>query len=70
MGIKDSDDYEEGNFFGNTSLNGLFIYEKITYNLSDLVNRIKVQYEMGEEIELKNDGLESLQTGAILHIAP
>ena len=49
MGIKDSDDYEEGNFFGNTSLNGLFIYEKITYNLSDLVNRIKVQYEMGEE---------------------
>ena len=63
MGIKDSDDYEDGNFFGNTSFNGITVFEKVTYNLSDLVRRIKVQYENGEEIEMKNDDLESVQTG-------
>ena len=63
MGIKDSDDYEEGNFFGNTSLNAISIYEKVTYNLSNLVSRIKVQYQNGEEIEFEDYDLESLQTG-------
>ena len=63
MGIKDSYDYEEGNFFGNTSLNAISIYEKVTYNLSNLVSRIKVQYQNGEEIEFEDYDLESLQTG-------
>ena len=63
MGIKNSDDYEDGNFFGTTLLDGITIYEKVTYNFTDFVREIEMLYQNGEKIKLKHDDLLSLQTG-------
>ena len=63
MGIKNSDDYEDGNFFGSTSLDGITIYEKVTYNFTDFVREIEVLYQNGEKIKFKHDDLLLLQTG-------
>ena len=63
MGIKNSDDYEDGNFFGNTSLDGITIYEKVTYNFTDFVREIELLYQNGKKIKFKHDDLLSLQTG-------
>ena len=49
LGIKDASDYRQGNWYGNSSLDGKTIFKYVTHELSDLIKNIVVYYNGGKE---------------------
>ena len=47
IGIKKIKDYRNGEWFGNSSLDGKTIYKSVTYDLSDLLQRFSVRFKSG-----------------------
>ena len=66
IGIESARDYyRDGNWFGNSSLDGITIYKYVTYNMSELLNSIDILYDNGLKEKLSNDILESLKPRTI-----
>ena len=66
IGIESARDYyKEGNWFGNSSLDGITIYKYVTYNVSELLNSIDMLYNNGKKEKVSNDNLDSLKSRTI-----
>ena len=66
IGIESVKDYyKEGNWFGNSSLDGITIYKYVTYNMSELLNSIDILYDNGKKEKVSNDNLDSLKPRTI-----
>ena len=66
IGIESARDYyRDGNWFGNSSLDGITIYKYVTYNMSELLNSIDILYDNGKKEKVSNDNLDSLKPRTI-----
>ena len=61
IGIKDHKEYGKGNWFGNSSMDAINIFEYVTFNLSDLISSIEVRYQNGVEKEVQSDKFDSIE---------
>ena len=55
IGVENKEDYIEGNWFGNSSLDGMVIFKSVTYNLPDLINSIEIHFHSGDKVVIKRD---------------
>ena len=44
IGIQNKENYKRGDWIGNSSLDGMRIFESVTYNLFELLNSIRIAY--------------------------
>ena len=67
IGIKNGIEYKEGNWYGNTSINGdgAALFESLTYNLTDLIEKIEFRYHNGKSVKVSSEKFESLQPRTI-----
>ena len=61
IGINDDKEYRDGiSWFGNSSLDGITIFESVTYNLSDLINSIEIRYQNGDSMTVLSEDFDTL----------
>ena len=67
IGIKNGIEYKEGNWYGNTSMdgNGATLFQSLTYNLSDLIKIIEFRYLNGKSVKVSSEKFESLRPRTI-----
>ena len=67
IGIKNVNEYKEGNWYGNTSIdgNGATLFQSLTYNLTDLIEKIEFRYHNGKSVKISSEKFESLRTRTI-----
>ena len=67
IGIKNGIEYKEGNWHGNTSIDGggAALFESLTYNLTDLIEKIEFRYHNGKSVKVSSEKFESLQPRTI-----
>ena len=63
IGIKNGIEYKEGNWYGNTSIDGdgSALFESLTNNLIDLIEDIEFRYHNGKSVKVSSEKFESLQ---------
>ena len=63
IGIKNVNEYKEGNWYGNTSIDGdgSALFESLTNNLTDLIEDIEFRYHNGKSVKVSSEKFESLQ---------
>ena len=49
LGIKDASDYRQGNWYGNSSMDGKRIFKYVTHELFDLIKSMVIYYNDGKE---------------------
>ena len=49
IGIEKANDYRNGDWYGNSTLDGRIIFESVTHNFSDLVESFRMRYKSGEK---------------------
>ena len=54
FGIEDSEAYRNGDWIGNSSLDGTEIFKYVTYNFSHLIDTLSFRLENGETLSFNN----------------
>ena len=65
IGIDDVKSYKYGNWFGNSSLDGMTIFTSVTYNLSDLIETLTFKYENEETLTFTKTNFHALKPRTI-----
>ena len=67
IGIKNGIEYKEGNWYGNTSIdgNGAALFESLTNNLTGLIEDIEFRYHNGKSVKVTSEKFESLRPRTI-----
>ena len=65
IGIEDMNSYRNGEWFGNSSLDGAAIFRIVTFNLSDLVDSFKFKMIDGEMLSFAKEDLGMLKPRTI-----
>ena len=69
IGVKSGNDYQDGDFFGNSSIDErIALFERVTYNLTDLINSIKIGYKSGKIVNLFKEDFDSFKPVTISNI--
>ena len=69
IGVKSGNDYQDGDFFGNSSIDErIALFERVTYNLTDLINSIKIGYKSGKMVDLFKEDFDSFKPVTISNI--
>ena len=69
FGIENADDYREGNWFGNTSLDGMSIFNAVTHDFDDLVKSIVIQNQHEDDLKTKQLNISELSEANNMVIA-
>ena len=66
FGIDSIEDYKDGNWYGNSSMDGAAIFTSVTYSFSDLIESVEFRYKNGKKVKVSSASLAlALQPRAI-----
>ena len=58
FGIGSIEDYKDGNWYGNSSMDGAAIFNSVTYSFSDLIESVDFHYQNGKKVRISSASLE------------
>ena len=61
IGIQNKENYKRGDWIGNSSLDGMRIFESVTYNLSELLNSIRIAHHGRVKVTFDKDNFTLME---------
>ena len=57
IGIKSIEDYKDGNWYGNSSMDSASLFKSVTPSFSDLIKSFEFRYQNGKKVKVSSDSL-------------